>query len=271
MNNIQNKVEPKELKLNGYAIHYYCSGDSTKDLILFLHPAFADHRCFDRQVDFFSNNYRVITLDMLGHGLSQPNNTKDKIDKAVNHIDQILSSEGYSKAHLAGVSVGSLIAQYYGLLHPDKVSSMTILGGYDINADNRQVLKAQRQEQIKWILTALFSMNSFRRHVARAAVASPEAEQHFFKMAKLFTRKSFMVMSGLSQVLRKRHGISLTYPVLIMCGEMDSELAKQLSLKWHESEPGSNFHLIRDAGHCANMDNSVTFNGLLNDFIKQQK
>jgi hypothetical protein len=29
-----------------------------------------------------------------------------------------------------------LIAQYFALHHPDQVASLTLLGGYDINADN---------------------------------------------------------------------------------------------------------------------------------------
>ena len=51
---INNVIEHKELKQNGCSIHYYISGDTSKELIVFLHPAFADHRCFDKQVDFFA-------------------------------------------------------------------------------------------------------------------------------------------------------------------------------------------------------------------------
>ena len=135
-------IKQKELKQNGYSIHYFCSGDSLKDLIIFLHAAFIDHRCFDKQIDNFSKDFRVITIDMLGHGLSKVDKAKDKIDASINHINSIIQLEGYDKAHIVGVSMGSLIAQYYGLMHSDKVLSMIILGGYDINADNSDINKA---------------------------------------------------------------------------------------------------------------------------------
>lgn len=269
MINIKSNIEHKKLKLSSYSIHYFCSGDSTKDLLIFLHPAFADHKCFDKQIDFFAKDYRIITIDMLGHGLSEVDKSKDKIDMTVSHIDEILRLEGYSKAHIVGVSMGSLIAQYYGLKHPDKVISMTILGGYNINADNNEITKAQRSEQIKWIFKALFSMNAFRRYVAKVSVANPEDQVRFYEMTKMFTRKSFMIMSGLGNVLKKRDNIKLTYPLLIMSGEKDIELAKKASKNWHNSEPKSKYYLIENAGHCANMDNSNKFNELLMNFIKQ--
>lgn len=263
-------IEHKELKQDGYSIHYYVAGDPSKDLLVFLHPAFADHRCFDKQVDFFAKDYRVLTIDMLGHGLSKVNKAKDKLDATVNHIDAILKTEGYNNAHFAGVSVGSLIAQYYALKHSNKVLSLSILGGYDINADNKEVEKAQRSEQIKWIFKAIFSMNSFRKHVAYVTVSHPEERERFYEMARLFKRKSFMIMSGLGNFLKVRANIKCNYPFMIMVGDNDFELAKKTSLNWHKSEPTSMYFLINGAGHCANMDNSDDFNRCVFDFIKQK-
>lgn len=268
---IKSKIEHKELKLEGYSIHYFCSGDAAKDLIMFLHPAFADHTCFEKQIDFFSKDYRIITIDMIGHGLSKVDEAKDKIDITISHINTILTLEGYDTSHIVGVSMGSLIAQYFTLKYPEKVISMTILGGYDINADNSEIAKVQRKEQIKWIFKALFSMNSFRRYVANVAVANSNEQIRFYEMAKSFTRKSFKPMSGLGNVLQKRDNILISYPLLIMNGGKDIELAKRSSKKWHDSEPNSNYYLIENAGHCANMDNSDRFNELLMGFIKQVK
>ena len=268
---IQSSIEHKVLKQDGYSIHYYSSGDTTKELIVFLHPAFADHRCFDKQIDCFAKDYRVITIDMLGHGLSKVDKAKDKIDFSINHINSILKLEGYDNAHFVGISMGTLIAQYFALNHPEKVLSITILGGYDINADNTEIAKAQRSENIKWIFKALFSMASFRRYVSSVTVSQSVEQARFYEMADLFTRKSFTVMAGLGTVLQKRGNIKRDYPLLILSGDKDIELAKIISKKWHESEPSSEYDLIENAGHCANMDNSEAFNRIVMDFIKRKE
>ncbi|MCK4888983.1 MAG: alpha/beta hydrolase, partial [Candidatus Aminicenantes bacterium] len=61
---IKSTIEHKTLKINDYEIHYFVSGKENSDLIVFLHPAYSDHRAFDQQIDFFSKNYRVITIDL---------------------------------------------------------------------------------------------------------------------------------------------------------------------------------------------------------------
>ena len=70
---IESIIEHKMLKMDDYDIHYYVSGKENTDLIVFLHPAFSDHRAFSQQIDYFSKNYRVITIDLIGHGLSKAN------------------------------------------------------------------------------------------------------------------------------------------------------------------------------------------------------
>jgi 3-oxoadipate enol-lactonase len=267
----RSSIEHKELNQNGYSIFYYATGDKENELIVFLHPAFADHRCFNKQIDYFSKEFRVVTIDMLGHGLSKVGKAKDKIDFTIHHIDTILKNEGYSKAHFVGVSMGTLIAQYYSLHNPDKIQSLTILGGYDINADNKEISKAQRSENIKWIFKALFSMNSFRRYASSVSVSNPDEQARFYEMARLFTRKSFTIMSGLGNILKQRDNINRNYPLLILSGDKDIELAKRMSKKWHDNEPTSKFHEIENAGHCANMDNAVEFNRIVMRFIKKDE
>ncbi len=192
-------VEHKQLQRSGYAIHYFVSGQIGNPLIVFVHPAFADHRAFDDQIDYFAQRYCVITLDLLGHGLSRFSGGQDKIDASAEHICTIMNNEGYPRAHLVGVSLGSLIAQYVALRYPERITSLTVMGGYNINADNRAVQKAQNGEMLKWLLRALFSMNSLRRHVAAVSLEKPEKQAKFYEMAQGFHFRSFMAPAGHGQ------------------------------------------------------------------------
>ena len=71
--------------------------------------------------------------------------------------------------------------------------------------------------------------------------------------------------------MQERKNIELNYPLLILSGEKDIELVQRLGKRWHDSEPTSKYHIIRDAGHCANMDNPDEFNSTLMEFIKGNK
>jgi Predicted hydrolases or acyltransferases (alpha/beta hydrolase superfamily) len=260
-------IEHKTIESNGNTIHYFVSGNEEGETIVFIHPAFGDHKCFDKQVDFFSANYRMITIDMLGHGLTGVGKSKDKITATATHVLEILRAENRDKSHIVGVSLGSLIAQNFAIKYPEKVLSLACLGGYSINKEQKEIKKAQRTEIWKWLFKMIFSMNAFRRYVATTTLLEPTEQERFYESARLFTRKSFTVMSGLDSIIQERANIQRKYPILILVGDKDVELAIKSAKQWHEDEHNSEFHIIEQAGHCANMDNAEEFNKILMNFI----
>lgn len=254
------------LNRQGYKIHYYINGHQNKETILFLHPAFSDHTCFNHQIDFFSKNFRVITMDMLGHGLSDAGKSKDKIDVTSNHINEILEKENIKQLHIVGVSMGSLMAQNYAWQYPEKTLSLTVLGGYSINQKNKEIRKSQCKESFKWLLKILFSMNSFRKYTGTVSAIKKEEQDNFYKSTQGFSRKSFRVMPGLDNLIIGKDTIFRNYPLQILIGEKDIDFARKIANDWHKQERSS-FHIIENAGHCANMDNPEMFNRILLDFI----
>lgn len=265
---IESSIEHKTLKMDEYEIHYFVSGKENNDLIVFLHPAFSDHRAFNQQIDFFSKKYRVVTIDLIGHGLSKAKKSKDKIDTSSKHIEKILNIEGFDKAHFVGVSMGSLIAQYFALNYPEKTKSLTALGGYDINKENKEVEKAQRSSNFSMIFRAIFSMKSFRKKAAEITCKSEKGQALFYETASFYERKSFMVMQGLQNVIKDRKSIKPQYSTLILTGEFDIELAKKMAKEWHSEIDNSKYFMIENAGHCANIDKPSKFNKIVLEFIE---
>jgi pimeloyl-ACP methyl ester carboxylesterase len=263
---IESKIDHKIIEINGNTIHYFVSGNKEGETVVFLHPAFGDHTCFDRQIDCFSPNYRVITIDMSGHGLTGIGKSKDKISATSTHIAEILKAENQEKIHIAGVSLGSLLAQDFALKYPEQILSLTVLGGYCINKEQKEVAKAQGKEMFKWLFKMIFSMDAFRRYVASVSVTDELEQIRFYESAKHFTRRSFTVMSGLDRLIANRN-VQRNFRLLILSGENDSELAIKAAKQWHEEEQTSKMFIIEKAGHCANMDNAERFNSILMDFI----
>jgi sigma-B regulation protein RsbQ len=65
-----NKSEKmKEIKRDNAIINYNISGSGDTTL-LFVHGSYIDQSYWKQQVDYFSPNYKVVTLDLPGHGKS---------------------------------------------------------------------------------------------------------------------------------------------------------------------------------------------------------
>jgi pimeloyl-ACP methyl ester carboxylesterase len=263
----ESNVEHKSILSGGNVIHYYTCGSQDKPAILFLHPAFGDHTCFYKQVDFFSPEFRVITIDLIGHGLSEVRDSRQKIDNSMEHIQEIMHVEGIDNLHLVGVSMGSLIAQHFALQNSDKILSLTCLGGYNINHIDPEVAKSQRKEMFGWMVRVVFSMDAFRRYAGSVSAINKVEQIKFYESAQGFSRKSFSVMSSLEKLIEERPLPNRVYPLLILVGEEDNELAKRMAKSWYIKEPQSKFYCIEKAGHCANMDNPGIFNEIVYNTI----
>lgn len=261
---IESLIEAKILKQDGYDIHYYVSGKENNDLIVFLHPAYSDHRAFDQQIDYFSKDHRVITIDLIGHGLSKANISKDKIDASSKHIEGILEIEGFDKAHLVGVSMGAWIAQYFALKNPDKIKSLTALGGYDINKKSKVVDSAN----FSLIFRTIFSMKSLRKKTAEITCSTEKGQALFYETSSLYERKSIMVMPGILTMIQDRENITPKYSTLILTGEFDIDSNKKMAEEWQSNITNSEMFMVKNAGHCANIDKPLEFNKLVETFVQ---
>lgn len=244
---------------------YYTLGPSGRDLLVLLHPAFGDHRCFAGQIAAFSGDLRLMLIDLPGHGRSNGGGGARLADTGA-LIAELIAGEPTVRAHLVGVSLGSLLAQDIAARIPQRIASLTVVGGYPIFGAGKAIQRAQSGELLKWLPMIALSMEWFRRYVARQAVIQPEAREAFYHSARQFTRGSFRALAGMDAMMRLEFQAQ-PCPLQIIVGEHDRPLIREQAVAWQRAEPGSMLHLIPDAGHCANMDQPARFNWLLRAFI----
>ena len=82
------------LERDGCPIHYWLSGPVHRPLVVLTHGATVDHHTFDVQIPVLSQDYRVLTWDVRGHGLSQPIGKAFSIRAAVEDLLAILAQLG---------------------------------------------------------------------------------------------------------------------------------------------------------------------------------
>ncbi len=101
----------KEISRDGADIHYEMSGKGDT-VLLFIHGSYIDQSYWKAQVDHFKKHYRVLTLDLPGHGLSgrQRNNwSLDGFSKDVNHlVKELKLDQVVLVAHSMGADIGLL-------------------------------------------------------------------------------------------------------------------------------------------------------------------
>lgn len=251
----------------GHALTYAVAGAAGAELVLLIHPAFGDHACFAPQLDALAAHYRVAAIDLPGHGHAQPPGAMARIVDTADLVAALLAQEGYARAHLVGVSLGALVAQDIAARLPHTVSSLTVVGGYPIFGASPSVQRAQTLALLRSMPLLLFSLDRFRRAVAREAALTPEARELFLRSAQGFRRRSLRAFAGNDALLRPTFQ-PLTAPLQIVVGDRERPLLRSVAEEWRRREPGSQIEVIPDAGHCANMDNPGVFNQRLLSFLR---
>ena len=82
----------------------------------------ADHRLFDKQVEYFDGKYNIIVWDAPAHASSWPFRFDfDLFDKA-KWLNGILEKEEIIKPIIIGQSMGGYVGQAYAQLYPDRLA-----------------------------------------------------------------------------------------------------------------------------------------------------
>ena len=111
----------KTYKTPSGTIHYWINMiDAATPTLAFLPGLTADHRLFDKQIEYFENKYNVFVWDAPGHAASWPFEFDfDLMDKA-KWLDEIFKQEEITQPVIVGQSMGGYVGQTYAELFPEK-------------------------------------------------------------------------------------------------------------------------------------------------------
>ena len=267
------------------------------DTILFLHPAFADHTCFSRQLTYFSPAHRVIICDLPGHGQARGN---DFLVETPPSIVKILDAEGVAKAHIVGVDVGGVVAQDFAAHFPSRVASLTVMGAYDITDEFSRNRAESVERQNRTLMLEILSPHMFISALTETAVVTDEGKEALKAAAMEFRKNSIGSYAGIEKLgledvvvvagraapaaeepaaepdepllsddeVASADGddADTSYPMFIGVGGEEGEIAKDECRAWAEREDAK-FMVFEGAGRLVNLDVPDAFNSALEGFI----
>jgi pimeloyl-ACP methyl ester carboxylesterase len=108
-----------------YVIDDYTDPWRQKDTLVMLHAAMGSSRRFYAWVPHLARDFRVVRMDMRGHGESDaPAADQLEFARLGQDVIELLDHLGIEAAHLAGSSAGGIIAQSVAIHHPRRVKTL---------------------------------------------------------------------------------------------------------------------------------------------------
>ena len=230
---------------------YKSYGDQAPSLI-FIHGVGMRGDVWSPQVEYFSNDYQVITYDFLGHGESPLPPEEPILDDYVEQLNNLLKHLDLSLISLVGHSMGALISVAFTLKYPDKVNVLVPINIAFNRSEEAQkgvlnrankILQTNKILNIEQTLERWFKNNTSADDLKRIdkvrnwlANTSP---QGYGRAYRLFALSDKVFLNKLSR---------LSPPVLYLTGDEDPNSTPAMSQQMAEETPnGSSNSLIGEA------------------------
>jgi pimeloyl-ACP methyl ester carboxylesterase len=117
--------------VEGYPAYAYTGGqpfDPARPAVLMVHGAAMDHSVWHYPARYLAHHgFGALAVDLPGHGRS-PGLPRASVGALATWLASLMDSAGLAKAHVAGHSLGSLVALQFALDHPGRVARLALLG-----------------------------------------------------------------------------------------------------------------------------------------------
>lgn len=98
--------------------------------VVLIHGMGSDHTVWEGLIPLLKENYRVIAVDLRGHGLSSKTSGPYSIRLFAEDICLFLDSLNIDQAHFMGHSMGGVILQELAVKHPERFKSLTLISSF---------------------------------------------------------------------------------------------------------------------------------------------
>jgi 3-oxoadipate enol-lactonase len=235
--------------------------------VVLLHPVGLDGETWSLVKRDLLPNFRVVTVDLRGHGLSPAATAGLSLFDYAADVANLIERLSSGAASVVGLSFGGMIAQMLAIEHPRVLQRVVIAGcPCDLTAPQREALKERgakalaggMEAVVDETLTRWFSPKFIKAgdaEVVRRRLLSDDPQgwaAAWYAIAGLNTR------SRLAEV---------RIPALCVAGEKDLASSIDSVRDIANQIPNAEFTTISNAPHMMHIENSTAFARNLMDFF----
>lgn len=261
-------MKPETILHKNTKISYTDQGKGTA--IVLLHGFLENQSMWNAFVPEFSKKFRVITIDLLGHGQTECLGYVHSMEDQADMVHSVLHELKIRKAVLVGHSMGGYVALAFAELYPDAMKGLVLLNSTSrADSDERKInrdraivaVKQNYSAFVRMSIANLFSEDNRER-------LSEEIEK--VKLEALKTPLQGIVAALEGMKIRKDREVILhfaPYPIQLILGKKDGVLIYDDNLDQME---GTKVQLTSFGdGHMSHIENQNELMKVLLDFFKK--
>ena len=246
---------------------------SAKRALIFLPGLTADHRLFDKQIEYFKDKYRVLVWDAPGHASSYPFCLDFTLFDLATWLDEIFVKERIENPILIGQSMGGYVGQVYAQLFPEKLKGLVTIDSPSLQRKYYTAMELWFLKNMEAIYR-IYSWKSLLKSGPKSVSTTDYGRKLMYDMMMVYDgdQKRYARLAGygykiFSEAVEKKLSYEVKCPQLVICGKEDRAGSCIRYLKAYERNTGKSVQWIDKAGHNSNTDQPDIVNRLIDEFL----
>ncbi|CAE7593740.1 apnhaP [Symbiodinium microadriaticum] len=114
---------------NGLKVHMRDEGNPDGDVLVLIHGSNASLHTWEAWVERLEDDYRIISMDLAGHGLTGPHPDHDySMPGQAALVHEVLTKLDVDSYSIAGSSMGGFVSWRHAVDYPDGVEKLIVIG-----------------------------------------------------------------------------------------------------------------------------------------------
>jgi pimeloyl-ACP methyl ester carboxylesterase len=246
-------------------LHYRDDGDPSKPVVMLVHGYGDSFLSWEPWIDRLSPDFRVITLDLPGHGLTRaPAGYAASPGGYAALIDAFAAQLDLPPFAIVGNSMGGGVAWNVAVHYPRRVSSLVLVaaaGWPDMTLKRPSLAFRLVQSPLGVFLLKHFETRPLTRAALRANFVRKTLVTRAFVNRWVEVQRAPGHRDILLGMRPGQHGAAsaamlatIDAPTLILHGEQDTVIEVESSRKFAEAIPGARLITYPDGGHLPQVD-----------------
>jgi len=253
--------------LGDIKLHYRIDGNPDGWPVVFANSLGTDLRLWDQVLPLLPQGLKYIRYDKRGHGLSELTPGPYSMGTLVRDVEKLMDHLAVKDALFVGLSIGGMIAQGLAVKRMDLIRAIVLsntgakIGQPAMWDDRIAAVKAGGIEALadgimeRWFSAPFRKTEAF--HAWRNMLVRQPVEGYTGCSAAISGTDFYTPTSG------------LRLPTLGIAGSEDGSTPPDLVRETVELIPGSQFHLIRKAGHLPCVEQPEEYAAVLTKFMQE--
>ncbi|MGD9131800.1 MAG: alpha/beta fold hydrolase [Candidatus Bathyarchaeota archaeon] len=269
-NRLKRKIRRKKIVTNnGTRLAYYVYGEGKKTILFLAWISTAE--LWIPQVEYFSQKYKVVTVDLRGTGESDKPPGEYTVDVFVDDLEAIIDDLPDEELIFVGLYLGGMVGVKYVTRNPEKVSKLVLInmGPKPMRTDDFPY-SIPREKISKFYVNALKSPEWGVKRLIELWLPNPEDEhlREWLRNSVEKTPPEIVINTYINyneEDIRNLLGI-IPIPTLIFGGNKGLEIAEYMNSRI----PDSKLHLLK-SDLFPNLFEAQEFNRILDEFITSEQ